>query len=64
MSSPQRGAPPQQAINELVDLLQRGLLDDVRKRANQLLRLYPGSVMLWNLLGAASAQSGQFEAAE
>ena len=64
MSSPQRGAPPQQAINELVDLLQRGQLDDVRNRAQQLLRLYPASVMLWNLLGAASAQSGQFDAAE
>ncbi len=64
MSSPQGAAPPQHAINELLDLFNRGQLDEVRNRAGVLLRQYPAAVMLWNLLGASSAQSGQFEAAE
>ncbi len=64
MSSPQGAAPPQHAVNELVELFNRGQLDDVRNRAAALLRQYPASVMLWNLLGASSAQSGQFDAAE
>ena len=64
MSSPQGAAPPQHAINELLDLFNRGQLDEVRSRAGALLRQYPASVMLWNLLGASSAQYGQLDAAE
>ena len=64
MSSPQGAAPPQHAVNELVDLFNRGQLAEVRNRADALLRQYPASVMLWNLLGASSAQSGEFDDAE
>ena len=64
MSSTQSAAPPQHDVNELVSLLNRGQYDDVCNRAGSLLRLYPASVTLWNLLGASSAQSGQFDIAE
>lgn len=56
-------SPPQDRINQLLLLLREGKFTDVVKQTRALVRVYPQSSLLWNILGSASAQSNQPEIA-
>jgi tetratricopeptide (TPR) repeat protein len=58
-----KGAPPQHLIDKMVGLINSEQLRLVITQANNLLVYYPKAVSLWNILGIASAQIGQFDQA-
>ena len=51
--------PPQTKINQIINLYNQGQLAAVIERADTLIKQYPKVLELWNLLGAAAAQTGQ-----
>ena len=51
--------PPQEAINQLINLYNQGQLGAVVEQAQALTEQYPEAFVVWNLLGAASAQTGK-----
>ena len=52
-------SPPQTKMNELISLYNQRQLAAVIERAYTLTKQYPKVLELWNLLGAAAAQTGQ-----
>ena len=55
--------PPQEAINQLVNLYNQGQLAAVIEQATPLTEQYPGAFIVWNVLGAAAAQIGKYDEA-
>lgn len=55
--------PPQETINQIINLYNQGQLGAVVEQAKALTLQYPGSFMVWNLLGAANKGLGQVQAA-
>lgn len=55
--------PPAPLMNELMALYKAGRFADVVAKGKPVLRQFPKSFALWNLIGAASAQSGQLRTA-
>ena len=56
-------SPPQETINQLIDLINQGQLATVVEQAQGLTRQYPNAFIIWNILGAAAAQTGQTDQA-
>ena len=56
-------SPPQETINQLIDLYNQGQLAAVVEQAKGLTRQYPDAPIIWNILGAAAAQTGQIDQA-
>ena len=56
-------SPPQEVIDKLMFLFNQGELEVVGQQARNLIAHYPRAVILWNILGIASAQSKHFEQA-
>jgi len=57
-------SPPQEALDYLIGLYGQGRLDAVAGQAERLAQEFPDSFALWNLLGAAAAQTGKVAIAE
>ena len=55
--------PPQEAINQLVNLYNQGQLAAVIEQATSLTEQYPKAFVVWNLLGISAAQTGQLDKA-
>lgn len=55
--------PAQEELERIVDLYNSGQLEEVLLQANRMLDEHPNSAILYNILGAASAEAGLFEAA-
>ena len=56
-------SPPQDTINQLIDLYNQGQLAAVAKQAQVLTEQYPDAFIIWNILGAAH-KGNTFEASE
>ena len=56
-----KGVPPKDTIDQLLNLYNRGQLANVVGLAEALAGQYPKSLFIWNMLGAAAAQSGQID---
>jgi len=54
---------PQETINQLVNLYNQGQLAAVVEQAQALTAQYPDAFSIWNILGAAAAQTGQTDKA-
>jgi tetratricopeptide (TPR) repeat protein len=52
--------PPQNVINNLMGMLNAQQFDDVEKFTFELMKQFPGSIIVLNLFGIASAQKGNF----
>ena len=52
---------PEQLINKLIELYNGGYLNAVVDEARVLTKQYPNEFVIWDLLGAAAAQTGQLE---
>ncbi|MGB8623807.1 MAG: tetratricopeptide repeat protein [Paracoccaceae bacterium] len=57
-------ALPKDEINQLVSLLNQGQVNLVVRQAGKLVAEFPSSSTLWNILGVASARTGQSAKAE
>ena len=55
--------PPQEISNQLSNLYNQGQLKAVVEQANLLTALYPEALFVWNMLGIATAQTGQIDKA-
>lgn len=55
--------PSQEELERIVSLYNSGQLEEVLLQANRMLDEHPNSAILYNILGAASAEAGLFEAA-
>jgi len=55
--------PPQEIIQKAINLYNQGHLTSVVDKVNTLIEQYPNSFILWNILGAASAQTGKLDQA-
>lgn len=55
--------PPQEIINQLVALYNQGALVETVAKAKIFTEQYPAAFTIWNILGAAAAQSGQIDQA-
>ena len=56
-------SPPPDTINQLINLYDQGQLAVVVEHANKLAVKYPNSFAIWNILGAAAAQTKQMDKA-
>ena len=56
-------SPPQEAIDQLVNLYNQGQLSAVVKQAQSLTKEYPEAFIIWNILGASTAQIGMLDEA-
>jgi tetratricopeptide (TPR) repeat protein len=56
-------SPPQETIDQLVNLFEQGQIIVVARQAEVLTEQFPDSVVVWNILGAARAQIGELEEA-
>ena len=52
-------SPPQETINQLINLYNQGQLVAVVEQAQALTRQYPNEPIIWNILGGAAAETGQ-----
>ena len=55
--------PPENTINNLINLYNQGQLSAAIKHAKILTQQYPDAFLAWNVLGAAAAQTGQLDEA-
>jgi len=55
--------PPQEAVNQLVNLYNQGQLSAVVEQAQPLTEQYPNTFIVWNFLGAAHNGLGRVEQA-
>ncbi|MDC1357707.1 tetratricopeptide repeat protein [Pseudomonadota bacterium] len=55
--------PPQEVINQLVNLYNQGQLSSVVEQAQALTEQYPKTLLVWNILGASAAQIGMLDEA-
>ena len=56
-------APPQDTINQLLNLYNQGQLSAAAEKAKALTQQYPDAFVAWSVLGAAAAQTGQLDKA-
>ena len=67
LSTPKQPAatqgPSQETINQLINLYNQGQLGAVVDQAQALTEQYPDAFVVWNILGAAAAQTGQMKKA-
>ena len=56
-------SPPQDAINQLIQLYNQGHLAIVVEQAQALTEQYPEAFIIWNVLGAANKGLGRVQAA-
>ena len=56
-------SPPKKIINNLINLYKQGHLSAVIEEAQAITRQYPSAFVVWNLLGAAAAQTEQLDKA-
>ena len=56
-------SPPQEAINELINLYNQGQISAVIEQAQALTEQYPNAFIVWNILGASTAQIGMLDKA-
>ena len=54
---------PKEVVNALVTLYHQGKFDDVLSRSSQLIKEYPETFVLHNIIGAVSFEKGQKEVA-
>ena len=55
--------PPQEVIDQLVNLYNQGQFAVVVDQAEALIKQYPTAILIWNILGASRSQIGMFEEA-
>ena len=55
--------PPQEVINQLINLYNQGQFAVVAEQAEVLTKQYPRAVLIWNILGAVRSQIGMFDEA-
>ena len=55
--------PPENTINNLINLYNQGQLSAAIEHAKILTQQYPDAFLAWNVLGAAAAQTGQLDEA-
>ncbi|NNK79096.1 MAG: tetratricopeptide repeat protein, partial [Litoreibacter sp.] len=55
--------PPKDVLKQIVVLYNQRRLDLVVEKAGRLVKKFPSSFVLWNIIGAASAQLGQLDRA-
>ena len=55
--------PPQESLNQLVNLYNQGQISAVIEQAEALTAQYPGAYVVWNILGASRAQVGMLDEA-
>ena len=55
--------PPEDTINQLINLYNQGQLAAVVEKAQALTKQYPTAFAVWNILGASAAQTGQLDKA-
>ena len=55
--------PPQETVNQLVNLYNQGQLPAAAKQAKALIEQYPEEIIIWNILGTISAQTGKLDEA-
>ena len=56
-------SPPQETVDQLVNLYNQGQIAAVVRKAEKLTEQYPEAILVWNILGAARAQIGELEEA-
>ena len=56
-------SPPQEIINQLLNLYNLGNLEAVVEQANLLIEQYPEAFVVWNILGAANKGLGDLDKA-
>ena len=56
-------SPPQEAINQLINLYNQGQFAATVEQAQALTRHYPNALVIWNILGGAAAKTGQIDQA-
>ena len=56
-------SPPQEVINQLVNLYNQGQFAVVAEQAEVLTKQYPTAILIWNILGAVRSQIGMFDEA-
>ena len=56
-----KGAPPKDTIDQLLNLYNQGQFANAVGLAELLAKQYTKSMFIWNMLGAAAAQSGQLD---
>ena len=55
--------PPQESLNQLVNLYNQGQISAVIEQAEALTAQYPGAYVVWNILGASRDEIGMFDEA-
>ena len=55
--------PPQEVVNQLVNLYNQGQFQEVARQAKILTKQYPTALLIWNLLGASSSKLGMLDEA-
>ena len=55
--------PPQESLNQLVNLYNQGQIEAVIQQAEALTAQYSGAYVVWNILGASKAQKGMLDEA-
>ena len=56
-------SPPQEVINNLVNLYNQGQISAVVEQSQILTEQYPNAFIVWNILGASTAQKGMLDKA-
>ncbi|MDB2697258.1 tetratricopeptide repeat protein [Alphaproteobacteria bacterium] len=56
-------SPPQEVINKLVTLYNQGQISAVIEKSQILTEQYPNAFIVWNILGASTAQKGMLDEA-
>ena len=56
-------SPPQEVINKLVTLYKQGQISAVVEQSQILTEQYPNAFIVWNILGASTAQKGMLDKA-
>ena len=58
-----RQSPPQEVVDQLVNLYNQGQFAMVAEQAEVLTKQYPTAILIWNILGASRSQIGMLEEA-
>ena len=58
-----RQSPPQEVVDQLVNLYNQGQFAVVAEQAEVLTKQYPTAILIWNILGASRSQIGMLEEA-
>ena len=58
-----RQSPPQEVVDQLVNLYNQGQFAMVAEQAEVLTKQYPTAILIWNILGASRSQTGMLEEA-